>query len=262
MRTGLTMLKLAAAVAVVASVSVAMAQPGGGGGRGRGRGGFGGGVSPLVLIQNETVQKDLEVTDDQKTKLTSVVDELQQAARGQGRGAGGAGGAGGAPDIAAIQQRQREQRKEQVKKIDEVLVKQQADRFDQILLQAQGAAAALRDPDVQDKLSMTADQKQKETDLASTYQQKRQDLFQAGGGGGPPDQAEIAKLTTEENDKAKDALTGDQKTKFDSLLGKKIDIDFASLRGGRGGGGGFGGGGGGRGRRGGGGGAGGAAPGA
>src|SRR5262245_18667931 len=91
MRTGLTVLKLAAAVAVVASVSDAMAQ--GGQGRGRGRG-FGGGVSALVLIQNETVQKDLEVTDDQKTKLTTVVDELQQAARGQGRGAGAGAGAG------------------------------------------------------------------------------------------------------------------------------------------------------------------------
>jgi hypothetical protein len=59
------------------------------------------------------------------------------------------------------------------------------------------------------------------------------DLFQ-GGGGTPPDAQAMTKLTTEENDKAKDLLTADQKTQFDSMLGKKIDVDFASLRGGRG----------------------------
>src|SRR5207244_2412072 len=88
--TSVTVLKVAVAVVVAASVSVAMAQ-GQGGGRGRGGRGGGFGVNPTALLQNETVQKDLDLSDDQKAQVTKLAEE-QAAQRGQGRGAGGQAG--------------------------------------------------------------------------------------------------------------------------------------------------------------------------
>lgn len=225
MRTSVTVLKVAVAVVVAASVSVAMAQ-GQGGGRGRGgRGGGGFGISPTALLQNETVQKDLDLSDDQKAQVTKLAEE-QAAQRGRGRGAGGQAG----QDPTAARQAFQQAREDLMKKINDILLPNQQARFAEIMLQAQNVSQALADAKVAEKLNLTDDQKQKLTDLAAEFRQKRMDLFQAGGGGAPPDQAEMAKLTTEENDKAKDLLNADQKTQFETMLGKKIDVDFAALR--------------------------------
>jgi hypothetical protein len=141
--------------------------------------------------------------------------------RGQ-RGQGGQGGGG----AQAAQQR----RDDQMKKIDEILLANQQSRFNEILLQVDGTSQDLADAKVAEKLGLTSDQKSKLEELTATYRQKRTDLFM----GGQVDQQELTKLRTEENDKAKDLLTADQKTAFDKMLGKKIDIDPATLRGGRG----------------------------
>ena len=227
MRTGLTVAKCAVAVVVMATVTSAMAQ-GRQGRQGRG-GGFGGGVQPLTLLQNEKVQSDLVLSEDQKSQVTKLVEE-NQAQRGQrgqrGQGGPGAGGAGGF--AAAAQQR----RDEEMKKINEVLLAPQQERFAQIMLQVEGTSQALADAKVADKLGLTADQKTKLETLRTDYQQKLRDLFM---GGGPPDQAEMAKLRTEQNDKAKELLSADQQKQYETMLGKKIDIDPATLRGNRGG---------------------------
>jgi Spy/CpxP family protein refolding chaperone len=226
MRTSVTVLRVAVAVVVAASVSVAMAQ-GQGGGRGRGgRGGGGFGISPTALLQNETVQKDLDLSDDQKAQVTKLAEE-QAAQRGQGRGQGGQAG----QDPTAARQAFQQAREDLMKKINDILLPNQQARFAEIMLQAQNVSQALADAKVAEKLTLTDDQKQKLTDLTTEYQQKRRDLFQAAqGGGGPPDQAEMTKLTTEENDKAKELLTAEQKTQFETMLGKKIDVDFAAMR--------------------------------
>jgi hypothetical protein len=224
MRTGLLVMKCTVVVAVLAMVTSAMAQGQGGGRRG-GRGGGGFGVTPLAVIQNEKVQGDLVLSEDQKSQVAKLVEEnMGQAGGRRGGGAGGAGGAGGgAAAFQAI-------RDEQMKKIDDVLLQPQQDRFAQIMLQLMGTSQALADAKVADKLGLTADQKSKLEELVATYRQKRMDLFM----GGQPDPTEMTKLTTEQNDKSKDLLTADQKAQFDKMLGAKIDIDPATLRGNRG----------------------------
>ena len=81
--------KLALIVALAALVCSAMAQGGGGGGRqGRG-GGRGNQFAPMTLAGREEVQKEIGLTDDQKTKITELrtatqakTREARQAANG------------------------------------------------------------------------------------------------------------------------------------------------------------------------------------
>src|SRR5262245_6784377 len=194
MRTGSWVLRLAMVAVVGASVTTALAQPQGQGRRGGGgRGGFGN--NPLLLLRNETVQKHLELSDDQKSQVTKLAEEQQ----GQGGGRRGGGGGGGA-DFA---QRQEELRK----KVNDILLPNQQERLAQISLQVRGAAQALvNDEKLAEKLTLSADQKQKLTALNEEYQQKRRDARQnAGGGGGGGgfgnfNSPEMQQLTKEENE--------------------------------------------------------------
>ncbi len=96
----------------------------------------------------------------------------------------------------------------------------------QIWYQVAGISQDLADAKVAEKLGLTSDQKSKLETLTTEYRQKLMDLGFMG------DPQERAKLVTEQNDKAKDLLTADQKAQLDKMMGKKIDIDPATLRGG------------------------------
>jgi Spy/CpxP family protein refolding chaperone len=230
MKRSLTVLNVCLVLALLATAASSFAQDQGGGG-GRRRGGFGGrggmGANPLMLLQAEPVQKELELTDDQKASLTKLADENRPA-----------GGGGGFRDLSPEDQQKRldemqKQRDEVQAKVNEILLPNQQERLQQITLQLQGARA-LSDAKVADKLQLTDDEKKQLADLSSDYRQKMMDLFQ---GGGPPDRDAMAKLRTEENDKAMAILTPEQKDQFTTMQGKKVDIDPAELmrafRGGR-----------------------------
>ena len=90
---------------------------------------------------------------------------------------------GGAGGFAQILQQQRE---EQMKKINEVLLAPQQERFVQIWLQVQGTAQDLADAKVAEKLGLTGEQKSKLEELTTSYRQKRMDLVM----GGQPDPQE------------------------------------------------------------------------
>jgi len=225
MKTGASLLKIAVAVAVVATVSSAMAQ--GGGGRRGGGGGFQ--VNPITVAKVEGVQKDMELSGDQKASIEKL--EVTP------------------PDFQAMQGMSPEERQKAnadtraaaLKKVDEILQPPQVARFDEILLQIDGTAA-LRQPKVAEKLKLTDDQKSKLTALFAPPQGGGGG-FGGGGGAGGGQQAR------EERDaKAMEILTADQKSQFTSMQGKKIEIDPAALRGGGGFGRGQGGPGGGKGR--------------
>ncbi len=211
MKTSCSVLKVCVAVAVLATAGSALAQGQGGGRRGGGRGGFG--ANPVMLLQAEPIQKELELSDDQKASIGKLAEE--------NRGGGG----GQSPE-------ERQQRREEMqKKVNDILLPNQQERLEQITLQLQGPRA-LSDTKVADKLQLTDDQKKQLADLSSDYRQKFMDLMQ---GGGPPDREAMGKLRTEETDKAMAVLTSDQKDQFTKMQGKKIDIDPMQLFRGRGG---------------------------
>ena len=185
--------------------------------RGSSRGGFS--ASPSFLIRSPQVQEDLKLSDEQKTALRD----------------------GPRLDFASLRDLPREEQQKKVSeyrqqadaKIKEVLNEEQHKRLDQIMLQMRGVRA-LADAAVAKELGLTEDQQKKlraalnpsrdgqsRPDFRNMSEEERNKYF--------------AERRAQEEKRQTDAmavLTDDQKTKFERMKGKKIEIQFGR-RGGR-----------------------------
>jgi hypothetical protein len=211
--------------------------------QGRGRGGFvggRGGLGPIMLAANEAVQKEIGITDEQKTKLTALREEFfkdQQESSGSAP-------AGGFQDLS---QEERTKLFEQMAatakklndkylpKLKETLKPEQFERVLQIAYQAAGTNA-FRNEDVVKALELTKEQQDKIATLNKDFQAKMQGLFTGGGAGGPE---AFTKLRDEQSAELAKVLTKEQTEKWSAMQGKAFDL--TALRGGRGGPGGAGG---------------------
>jgi Spy/CpxP family protein refolding chaperone len=236
----------------IALVCVASAEAQRGGGRGGfGGGGFGAfGADSLSLLNNEKVQKELDLTAEQKAGLEKVRSE-SRADR---------------PDFASFRDLSEDERRtkmeemrtkmqEQAKatqaKVDALLLPPQVERLKELRIQRLGAGA-LSDPEVAKALNISDDQKKQLTQVREDGMAKMGELFPRGGGGGGGDETERAarreKMTTfqkEQTDKTLAVLTADQKAQFEKMQGEKFEFPADMGRGGgRGGAGGAAGGGG------------------
>ncbi len=231
-------------MALLSCVALAGAQQG----QGRGGGGFGqrGGrnnTSEIGLAMRTDVQKDIAVTDDQKTKLTEYNDKQRAARRaaggaggGRGNGGGGGGAAGGTFDREAFMKAQEEARAQTHKDLAAILNEGQLKRLGEISIQLQGNRA-LTNADVQKSLGLSADQITKIKDLATKIQEANRGL---------QEKVRSQEMTREEsqaamtkNNATMDAelakvLTTDQAAKLKSIGGKPFVADPPA-----GGGGGF-----------------------
>jgi periplasmic protein CpxP/Spy len=215
---------LAALALVVMMIQVADAQPGGRrGGGGRGFGMFGGPPSAASLLRFKEVQDALKLTDDQKSRIETINDEMQ-AERRKARQAGG--GVEGVQQLAA----------EESTKVSAVLDADQQKRLMGILVQMNGAAAAL-DPAVAKELNLTNDQMKQ---LQELHQKNRETMREARqeARGQSGDRAAMREkmqtLRSEAHQKMMAVLTTDQQAQLESLKGEKVEIDFSQLRGNRG----------------------------
>jgi hypothetical protein len=250
---GTRILVLAACFACVALVGAqgAGGAQGQGQGQGRGqgqRGGFGqnrrgGGGGEMGLVTRPDVQKELAITDDQKTKLTELRGKNRPAGGGQrGGGANGGGNGGGANgggtfDAAAFQKRMEEQRTQQHKDLAAILNETQMKRLGELVIQ-RGGNNSLMQADVQKALNFTAEQTAKVKDL----QQKQQEASTA-----LREKVRNQELTREESQAAQQKnqktmgeelakiLTADQAAKFKEMQGKAFTFDPDTARGGGGG---------------------------
>jgi Spy/CpxP family protein refolding chaperone len=68
------------AVMIAGLASIASAQPGGGGPGGRGFGGMM--ASPMMIMRNEQIQKELEIVDDQLKELESIGEDMRESFQG------------------------------------------------------------------------------------------------------------------------------------------------------------------------------------
>lgn len=199
MRTLKGALVLALAVAMV---SVAQAQQ-----RQRGRG-FGGGGA--FLLQNEGVQKELNISDDQKTKLREAMEKVREDNK----------------DIIA---KGRDMTREDFEKlgkasneaIAKVLDDKQMKRFRQIELQAAGPRAFTL-PEVQKNLKLTDDQKTKMKEISDDAGQKRRELIQ--GGFNEETRNKMTELNKETMEKTLGVLTAEQKKTWKEMTGKPFQV--------------------------------------
>ncbi len=153
----------------IALCTVAMAQPGPGGPRGGGPGGFGpmgmAGMgmmmqSPYMLVNVEAVQKELKITDDPKAKMKQINEKAQAAMREMFSGMGDLSPEERQAKMASLREKMQDERKETNKALGEVLNEEQNKRLKEIFVQVRGEQA-LRDPEVQNALGLSDDQKAK-----------------------------------------------------------------------------------------------------
>jgi Spy/CpxP family protein refolding chaperone len=209
---------------VVALAIGALVTPAALGQRG-GRGG-GGGFGTVALLGQKSVQKELNLTDDQMKTVT----ELQAKAREARQG------------LRNLSREERRAKMQELAKADEkavadLLKPEQVKRLKQISLQLRGASAFANE-EVAKALTLTDEQKEKLKAIQDETGKAIRELFQGGG-----DRTEMRKKITElrkgANEKAMALLTDDQKTKWKEMTGTpfKGEITFGG-RGRRGGGGG------------------------
>ncbi|HEX3997411.1 MAG TPA: hypothetical protein VHX65_02560 [Pirellulales bacterium] len=207
---------------------------------GRDRGGFRGannyGLGKLTLLQNKDVQKDLELTDEQKTTLDKFAEDMHSEMRTQLEGLRDLSREERQAKIAELAPKLKEREKEVEKKLEEVLKTEQRDRLGQIELQAR-RVGVFGQKEVAEALDLTDEEKQKIKDLRDKMGSEMREMFQAGrgagtpGAGGPSEEVreKIKKLNDETMDKAKEVLSSEQREKLDKMLGKKFEGDLPQM---------------------------------
>lgn len=165
-------------------------------------GGFGGGTT--FLLQQESVQKELKLSEDQIKKIKELSDKQRESFRGL-------------RDLSEEERRTKmaEARKANEKAVAEILKPEQVKRVKQISLQQQGARA-LSNPEVAKALNLSSEQ----TDKIKKIQEEAR-----AGRGQPGDRSEEARKKREEarkatNEKLMNVLTAEQKTKLKELTGE------------------------------------------
>jgi len=211
-----------AVVALFATVS--SAQPGGG------RGGFGRGMmqSPAamwgMLLQAPTVQKDLNLTEDQQAKIK----ELSEKAR-----AGMAELFQGMRDLSPEEQQARraemgKRAEEQRKSLEGILLPNQVARLKEIVLQRRGLSA-LQDKEIQETLALSDEQKEKLKTIQADARKKSQEVFQNQDLEQQARREKLQEIQKEASEAATAVLTSEQKEKFEKMQGTKLDIPQSEL---------------------------------
>jgi hypothetical protein len=203
----------------------------------------------LQLINRPDVQKELAVTEAQKTQIAELFP--QRGGRGGGQAGapaggprgggqagpaggpqggpaagprGGQGGPGGGFDPAQMQARQAEQEK----KLQAILNETQWKRFNELRLQNEGANALMRE-DIAKTLGLTQDQKNKLQEIQRTNMESMRQAMMDAREGGEFNREEMQGMM-EKNRKDSEAkmlavLTSTQRTQWDTLLGKPFKFD-------------------------------------
>ena len=220
-----------AALLVLSSTAAVDAQGQGRGGRGRGFG-FSPDIMKVNLLAVPQVQEDLKLSDEQKSQAQAITEKMASDRQDA---------FSGLSQDSTQEERQKkfaefqEKSKAHAEAAAKLLTKEQTQRLDQIVIQAQGVGA-LNDEKIAQTLKLTDDQKQKLQGLSEEIGTKMREV-----GFGEGSQEKRAELQKELTDKSLAALTEDQRSEFAKLQGEKLDLPFGAAFG-------FGGGRGGRGR--------------
>jgi len=228
---------LVVVTAVALTTAAAMAQQKGKGGfRG---GAFGGAGTTLVaLAAMEPVQKDIGISGDAASKITSLRDD-SNAARQKELQTAGINFQGFQNMSSEERQKMRDKMAEIDKKLNDefnpklksLVSADQYKRLQQIQLQANlrfRGPGALTYSDVASELKLSGEQKKKLDDLQTEYDAKQRELFTGGF-----DPQAAAKLAEERTSKTMDVLTAEQKETLTSLKGPAFDVSQIGIGGGR-----------------------------
>jgi hypothetical protein len=180
------------------------------------------------LLRHPNVQKDLNLSDEQKEKANELLDELGRMSMPK---------QGEQLEQGEFMRRMQnpmaipEVRERAEKGLAEILKPEQLARLKEIGLQAQGPAA-FSNPEVVKTLAITDEQKEKFAELNKQTNEQRQKMIQSQMDLSPEErmekraemQAEMQKLHQKLTADSLGVLTPEQREKFEKMTGKKIDL--------------------------------------
>lgn len=218
--------KLVALTVLVTATSMVFAQGGGGGGGrgfGQGRGMFGqGGVTQLATRAD--VQRDLAVTDDQKSKITALNEKLREDRRNMMQDLMGGGGPPDQNEVRAAMEKFNAKAKEELAKI---LTADQMKRLDEINVQISGNRA-IQQPAIQKALGLSEAQVKQINELQQKQQEAMRSLFEKVQNQEitrEDMQASMQKNNKTMDDELAKILTADQAAKLKEMGGKPFKAD-------------------------------------
>jgi len=217
-------LVLPAVVGVVLVAGTVVAQERGPRGQ---RGGFGGGFgggNPLMLLNSDQVQRELDLVDEQKEELRKILESSR----------------GDRANFAELRDLPEEERRARMrelreqsegrvaelqKKVNEVLLPHQQKRLKQIQLQLQGDRA-LNNPEVAKELGLTDEQQRKLEEVREKTQQQMREAFGQRGEGGDrgANRERLAELREQTQRQVNEVLTADQKKKLEEMKGEPFEL--------------------------------------
>lgn len=229
MRTYVLRSAMVAGLAFALVATAAVAQPPGGPGGQRGPGMFmgpgGGMLGYSQLLRIEKVQKEIELTDDQKAELQKIEEQSRERMRQLFQG--------GQQDREAARQRFEQARAETQKAIEGVLLPNQVKRLKEIRLQVAGISAAIMDAEVRKDLGVSEEQVQKIREGAQKVIEELRGQRQEGE---RPSREQLQQRMQEFRQKVADAvmaqLTEEQKKKWNEMIGEKFELGLDELFGG------------------------------
>jgi hypothetical protein len=184
--------------------------------------GFGGGFGGAGLLTNEGVQKELKLDEDQIAKAREASAAIREKFSG---------------DFQNIQGLSQDERRELMAKVNaetrkslaDILKPEQQKRFDQIQLQVRGVDAFSTE-DVQTKLKLTSEQKDKLQSLVEDARQQSMEAFQSAGDDRQGAMTKVQGIRRDAMTKASALLTPDQKKTWEELTGAPFEFRFQPRR--------------------------------
>jgi Spy/CpxP family protein refolding chaperone len=187
----------------------------------RGFGGPGGGGIGM-LLNNDSVHKELKLSEDQVQKCKAIVKEAREKH---------------AEDFKAAQTLEGEERfakmrelgkavnEEITKAAKDVLTADQMKRLNQIELQTRGANA-FTDEEIQKKLNITDDQKEKIKTITEDSRAQAKEIFQNAGDDREGARKKFTALQKETMTKITEVLTDEQKKTWKEMTGEPFEVKF------------------------------------
>ena len=190
------------------------------------------GSSMLGMLRLDQVQTEIKLTDEQKSKVNAVAEEIMEGMRDQ---------YSQLRDIEDRAQRN-EKRNELDKQVDskareqlrDVLEREQVMRFFQIYMQVRPAMEILAIEQIASRLEVTEEQKKKLAEVKKETEAKQAKLFAEMRDASQEERRELSpkfrQLGTDANEKAVGVLTEDQRKKFDEMKGEKFELQMRQGR--------------------------------
>jgi Spy/CpxP family protein refolding chaperone len=177
-------------------------------------------ANPLMLLRQESVQKELKLTEDQTKKIQELGDKTREKFQEIFGG-----------DEADRPKKMQELNEENRKAVAALLTPEQGKRLKEITYQQRGPAS-LTDPEVAKALELSEEQQTKIKSIIEETGAAMRELFTPGQ---PPDddtRKKMADLRKSSGDKMVALLSAEQKTKWTALQGEpfKGEIRFGPPR--------------------------------